>query len=251
MVFNLLGWGGVTLPLLEIIMFDVSILKNRLSISDMLAFNKLRKEQAAADPDAFNHFGVLLFCGLQGSGKSLSAFDLIYRLCNEKPDVVIISNVDISFHDYIKYEGIETILQTDNGTKGIILFLDEIANQFPSALSKEISSDWFTITNMLRKRRLLIIGTTPVFSRIGKPFREQFEYVCLCSQKMNGLLQENYWFRCNVESTIIGDSDEENTHNMQLVKTHRFSITPDIVSRYDTNEVVNVIKSIDRRERRA
>ena len=230
-------------------MFNHSILNNKFNIGDMFAFSKYRREQWDNDPDMFNSFGVLLFCGLQGSGKSLSAFDLIYNVCQKKPDVVIISNVEISFHDYIKYEGIETVLNTDNGTKGIILFLDEIANQFPSAMSKDISSDWFTITNMLRKRRMLIIGTTPVFSRISKPFREQFEYVCLCSQKLGGLIQDNYWYRCNVEQTIIGDSDLENTHNMQLVKHHWFTISKRNVQRYDTSEVVNVVKSHDRDSR--
>lgn len=232
-------------------MFNHKVLSNKLNIFDLVDFNNYRKAERAKDPLQFTMFGVLLFCGLQGSGKSLSAFDLIYNLCVDFPDVVIISNVNIGFHDYIKYEGIETVLNTDNGTKGIILFLDEIANQFPSSMSKEISSDWFTITNMLRKRRLLIIGTTPVFSRISKPFREQFEYVCLCRQSFNGLIQDNYWFRCNVESTIIGDGDEENTHNMQLVKHHWFTISKDIVSRYDTTEVVSVVKSGDRNARKA
>lgn len=217
----------------------------------MFSFSRYRREQWDNDPDQFNSFGVILFCGLQGSGKSLSAFDLIYNVIQKKPDVIIISNVNIGFHDYIPYKGIDTVLNTDNGTKGIILFLDEIANQFPSAMSKEISSDWFTITNMLRKRRMLIIGTTPVFSRISKPFREQFEYVCLCNQRFKGLIQDNYWYRCNVETTIIGDGDEENTHNMELVKHHWFTISKSNVCRYDTTEVVNVVKSRDRDSRRS
>ena len=227
-------------------MFNHTILENKLSLSDMFNFSKFRKEQWDSDPDMFNSFGVILFCGLQGSGKSLSAFDLIYNITKKKPDIVIISNVNISFHEYIPYNGIDTVLNTDNGTKGIILFLDEIANQVPSAMSKDISSDWFTITNMLRKRRMLIIGTTPVFSRISKPFRVQFEYVCLCNQRFRGLIQDNYWYRCNVENTIIGDGDSENTHNMQLVKHNWFTISKSSVTRYDTSEVVNVIKSSDR-----
>lgn len=232
-------------------MFSQKLLKSRLSVSDALSFEKFRREEFQKDPEQFTYFGIILFCGLQGSGKSLSAFDLIYHVIKEKPDVKIISNVNIGFADYIEYKGIDTVLNCDNGTKGVILFLDEIANQFPSAMSKEISSDWFTITNMMRKRRLLIIGTTPVFSRISKPFREQFEYVVLCQQKFFGLIQDNYWYRCNVESTIIGDSDEENTHNMQYVKHHWFTISKKHVTRYDTSEVVGVVKSSDRNARRA
>lgn len=231
-------------------MFNTCILENSFSIPKMFAFNRYRNEQFAKDPDQFTSFGTIIFCGLQGSGKSLSAFQLIETIVKMRPLVKIISNVNIGFHDYIPYEGIETVIATNNGTKGIILFLDEIGNQFPSSLSKDISADWFTITNMQRKRRLLIIGTTPVFSRLAKPFREQFEYACLCTQKFNGLIQDNYWFKCNVESTIIGDSDEENTHNMELVKHHYFAIDIKDVTRYDTSEIVGVVKSTDREERR-
>lgn len=231
-------------------MFNTGLLESKLSVPDMYRFSVHRKREFEKDPEQFMSFGTIIFCGLQGSGKSLSAFQLIRQICDNKPNVKIISNVGISFHDYIQYEGIDTVLNTNNGTKGIILFLDEIGNQFPSAMSKEISADWFTITNMQRKRRLLIIGTTPVFSRLAKPFREQFEYACLCTQKFNGLVQDNYWFKCNVESTIIGDSDEENTHNMELVKHHYFSISVEDITRYDTTEIVGVVKSKDRDERK-
>ena len=183
-------------------MFDCRIAKSGFSIKGCIDFVIKRNKDVAENPDRFNQFGIILFCGLQGSGKSLSAFRLIESLCNEKPDLAIVSNVSLSFHDVVEYNGIQTVFDvTENqGDKGTILFLDEIANQFPSTLSKEISDDWFTITNMMRKRRLLIIGTTPVFSRLTKAFREQFEYVCVCEQRLNGLIQNNYWYRCNVDT---------------------------------------------------
>lgn len=232
-------------------MFDCKIAKNGLNIVGMFDFVKMRNRDILEHPERFNLHGILLFCGLQGSGKSLSAFRLINTICELKDDIAIISNVGLSFHNVYPYNGIQTVFDvTENqGDRGTILFLDEIANQFPSTISKEISDDWLTITNMMRKRRLLIIGTTPVFSRLVKPFREQFEYVCVCEQKFGGLFQSNHWYRCNVETTVLGDSDQENTHNMQEVKHQFFLITRDDVSRYDTNEIVRVVKSRDRRER--
>ena len=64
-------------------------------MTDIFSFSKFRKEQWESDPDQFMSYGVILFCGLQGSGKSLSAFDLIYNVVQKKPNVQIISNVDI------------------------------------------------------------------------------------------------------------------------------------------------------------
>lgn len=232
-------------------MFDCKIAKNGFNVAGLFDFISMRNKDIREHPERFNLHGILLFCGLQGSGKSLSAFRLINNICELKEDIAIISNVGLSFHEVYPYNGIQTVFDVteEQGDRGTILFLDEIANQFPSTISKEISDDWLTITNMMRKRRLLIIGTTPVFSRLVKPFREQFEYVCVCEQKFAGMLQSNHWFRCNVETTVLGDSDQENTHNMQEVKHQFFLITRDDVSRYDTNEIVRVVKSRDRRER--
>ena len=232
-------------------MFDCRIANNGFSLFGSFGFMKQRRDDIKAHPERFNSHGIILFCGLQGSGKSLTAFRLINRLYQEKNDLQIIANVGLSFADVVPYNGLQTVLDVtaEQGQRGTILFLDEIANQFPSTISKEISDDWLTITNMMRKRRLLIIGTTPVFSRLVKPFREQFEYVCVCSQKFGGLVQSNIWYRCNVETTVLGDSDQENTHNMEIAKRQIFLITPDDVNRYDTAEIVRVVKSSDRRAR--
>ena len=171
-------------------MFDCRIANNGFSLFGSFGFMKQRRDDIKAHPERFNSHGIILFCGLQGSGKSLTAFRLINRLYQEKNDLQIIANVGLSFADVVPYNGLQTVLDVtaEQGQRGTILFLDEIANQFPSTISKEISDDWLTITNMMRKRRLLIIGTTPVFSRLVKPFREQSPY-CVYFLGLNLLIQ--------------------------------------------------------------
>lgn len=233
-------------------MFDVSIAKSHFSLFDMVRTRRYKKQEIIDHPDRFYSFGVILICGELGSGKSLTAHRLIKEFLTEKPDILVCSNVRIPFAEkFVAYTGLNDFKRIDNDDKGIILFIDEIMNQFPSTLSKDISDEWITLLALLRKKRVLIIGTGPMFSRIAKPFRETFEYVCLCDSffgKYGALIQSNRWYKCNVESKIIGDSDKENTFNMQEVKHQVFTIQVDDLTRYDTSELVKVVHSDDRKK---
>lgn len=235
-------------------MFDVDIAKSHFSIFDMFRTNKFKKLDMVNNPDRFYSFGVILLCGELGSGKSLTAHRLIQDFLKEKPDIMVCSNVDLPFAEkFVRYTGLNDFKEIDNGDRGIILFIDEIMNQFPSTLSKDISDEWITLLALLRKKRCLIIGTGPMFSRIAKPFRETFEYVCLCDSffgRYGALIQNNYWFKCNVESKIIGTGDQENTFNMKMVKHQVFTIQVEDLTRYNTGELVQVVKSTDRKGRK-
>lgn len=234
-------------------MFDVKIAKSHLSLFDMVRTNRYKKKEIKEHPDRFYSFGVILICGELGSGKSLTAHRLIKQFLDYKEDILICANVDLPFASkFVRYQGLEHFKKLDNEDKGIILFLDEIMNQFPSTLSKDISDEWITLLALLRKKRVLIIGTGPMFSRIAKPFRETFEYVCLCDSffgRWGALIQSNYWYKCNVESKIIGNGDQENTFNMQEVKHQLFTIQVDDLMRYNSAELVEVVKSDDRKGR--
>lgn len=191
--------------------------------------------------DDFLSFGTLLFCGEMGSGKSLSAHKMVAYLKSVKPDLLVISNIDLYYCDYVRYESVDTIRNADNGRSGIILFIDEIQNQFPSIDSKSIAKDFVEICSFLRKYRILIIGTAPIFSRIAKPFRESFEVVCFCDNCLFGLIQHNQYYKCNVETKALGDGTEENIHNMRLLYNHYFSRKVDDFKRYNTYEAVKVV----------
>lgn len=235
-------------------MFDVKIAKSHFSLFDLFRTNRYKKKDIIDNPDRFYSFGVILICGELGSGKSLTAHRLIKEFLDNKSDILVCANVDLPFaENFHRYKGLDDFKRLDNGDKGIILFLDEIMNQFPSTLSKDISDEWITLLALLRKKRCLIIGTGPMFSRIAKPFRETFEYVCLCDSffgRYGALIQSNHWYKCNVESKIIGDSDKENTFNMQEVKHQIFTIQVDDLMRYNSSELVEVVKSDDRKGRK-
>lgn len=47
-------------------------------------------------PGYFRPEGLLVFCGEQGSGKTLSAVQYVKRLCEEYPRAILCTNVQIS-----------------------------------------------------------------------------------------------------------------------------------------------------------
>ena len=46
-------------------------------------------------PDYFRPEGLLIFCGAQGSGKTLSAVQYVKKLCKEYPKAILCTNVEI------------------------------------------------------------------------------------------------------------------------------------------------------------
>lgn len=212
-----------------------------INIIDSWKTWKFQRDYLKNNPDMFLSFGTLLFCGEMGSGKSLSAHRMIAYLKSIKPDLLIISNVDLWYCDFVKYQNVDTIRNSNNGDSGIILFFDEIQNQFPSIDSKSIAKDFVEICSFLRKYRMLVVGTAPIFSRIAKPFRESFEVVCFCDNCIFSLVQHNQYYKCNVETKALGDGTEENIHNMKLLYNHYFSRKVSDFKRYNTFEAVKVI----------
>lgn len=94
------------------------------------------------------------------------------------------------FDRILPYEGVQSLCSQHNGYDGMIFLIDEIHLEYNSLESKGIPSSVFTEISQLRKQRILIVGTSQVFSRIAKPFREQINTIVSC-RCLFGRLQIN------------------------------------------------------------
>lgn len=165
--------------------------KNPFNVFSVTSHNlKFRK----AHPEYFDPEGLLIFCGEQGSGKTLSAVQYVRKLCEAYPDAILCSNVHISDLPIatcvIEYDGLDCIKNLENGYAGVIYLIDEIQLEFNSLESKNIDIEIMVEVAQQRKQRKHIVGTTQVYGRLAKPFREQIRNVVLC-QNFFKILQWN------------------------------------------------------------
>lgn len=124
------------------------------------------------DPDTFDIYGVHIFCGEQGSGKTMAALHFIKCILERNPCAKLASNIHLNFQDG-KIEDWTQILKYNNGVEGQIIFLDEIQNWFASNESKNFPPSMLSEITQQRKQRKIVVGTSQVFTRVSKPIREQ------------------------------------------------------------------------------
>lgn len=107
------------------------------------------------------------------------------KLCCEYPSAVLCTNVQISglppTTTVIEYNGLDCLKNLENGYYGVIYLIDEIHLEFNSLESKNIDIEVMIEVSQQRKQRKHIIGTSQVYGRLAKPFREQIRNVVLCS----------------------------------------------------------------------
>lgn len=147
---------------------------------------------ARNNPDYFYPSGIWVFCGPQGSGKTLSAVQCLQKMCKQYPKAKVVTNLDVEGinNEIIVFEDYEQLKTLDNGIEGIIFFLDELHVLWNSLESKEIPVSEMACFCQMRKNRRVIIGTSQVYGRIAKPIREQLQYAINC-KNFFGLIQVN------------------------------------------------------------
>ena len=147
---------------------------------------------ARDNPDYFYPAGIWVFCGPQGSGKTLSAIQCLKKVCKEYPKAIVCSNLEIRGieNKVIPFVSYVQLRNLSNGIEGIIFFLDELHILWNSLESKDIPISEMACFCQMRKDRRVIIGTSQVYSRIAKPIREQLQYAVDCRNYFK-LLQVN------------------------------------------------------------
>lgn len=204
-------------------------LKGSLNPKHVIATIKHNILFARNNPDYFYPDGIWVFCGPQGSGKTLSAVQCLQRVCKEYPKAIVVTNLEVSGIDnfIIPFENYEQLRDLDNGIYGLIFFLDELHVLWNSLESKDIPVSEMACFCQMRKNRRVIIGTSQVYSRIAKPIREQLKFAIDC-RNFFGLLQMN---------TVLdpAESVEKNgVMEAKVVGRHFWFHRPELYKSYDT-----------------
>lgn len=201
---------------------------NPLNIINSIKFNIEFKK---LHPEYFDPEGILIFCGSQGSGKTLSSVQYVKNVCKAYPQCILCTNVDIvglpESTQVIEYDGLDCLKNIENGYAGVLYFIDEIHLELNSLESKNIDMDTITELSQQRKQRKHIVGTSQVYMRMAKPLREQVKDIVLC---------KNYfrYIQCNKLINGFESTEQDGKLVADIVRTLFWFHTPKLYGSYDT-----------------
>lgn len=166
----------------------------------------------ARDKDAFRVSGTQVYCGRQGSGKTISAVRHLIEIKNRYPKAIVVTNLELNVPwEYTRFstasELMELLTSVENGKFGVVYLIDEIHTYFNSVESKGIPPYVFTEISQQRKQRKTIIGTSQLFLRIAKPFREQCDNMISC----------NTWFGVFTRNRVYDGMTLEQDYDGSLI----------------------------------
>ena len=125
--------------------------------------------------DYFDVCGLHMFCGEQGSGKTITMVELILRLQKKYPKARTITNFGLKTETTVLKKW-EMLLDYVNGHYGVIVGIDEIQNWFKSG-HNTLPDGMLEVVTQNRKNRRILLCTAQVFTRVSKGIREQVSLV--------------------------------------------------------------------------
>lgn len=184
----------------------------------------------------FDMYGVRVFCGRQGSGKTVSLCWYLHMIKKKYPDVLIYTNFAFDLADG-RLDSLNDLLFYRNGDKGIIFAIDELQNEFSSKASRDFPETLLSTITMQRKQKICILATTQVFSRLAKPLREQCFQVIECRTffrrwtRMRGYDADDY-------NMLIDNPDPKKRFKLHKNFKKSFIQSDKLRNSYDTYEVI-------------
>lgn len=132
------------------------------------------------DPSYFAEDGIIIFTGMQGSGKTVALVEQSLNWQAEYPRCKCISNLGYKYADN-ELSHWTQLLNYNNGIYGVLVQMDETQNWFSSNQSKDFPVEMLETVTQNRKNRRVILGTAQSFNRLSKPLREQTKEVRKCA----------------------------------------------------------------------
>ncbi len=192
-------------------------------------------DKLTIDPNTFQEYGLHLVCGEQGSGKTTTCAYLARRMKYIYPKLRVVTNFNCSIQDDSLDTWQKLTLDT-NGIYGELDIIDEIQNWFSSGASRNFPPDMLTIVTQQRKVRRCILATSQVFTRIGKPLREN-TYLMYYPFTVAGCLTFVRVYRPQLDS-------EGNLVSKQLKKVFFFVHDEELRNMFDSYKTIcNLSKS--------
>lgn len=198
----------------------------------------------------FNLYGLTIFCGRQGGGKTISMVEYLDRMKDKYPDCKIVTNFnyirqDMPFTDWRQFTEVR------NGLDGVIFAIDELQNEYNSNNWQDFPEELLSTVTMQRKQRIKIVATSQVFTRVVKQLREQCYEVVECKTIL-GRWTRQKCFDADDYNAIVDNLSPERKFKTRKKWKYSFIQSNNIRALFDSYAVVDSIKNkeyIKRNER--
>ena len=144
----------------------------------------------------FNYFGITMFVGMFGKGKTLSMVRKARQIYAQYGDSVgFISNIElkgIPYEPLISFEQICNLGEQENNRKGTIVLIDEVSSVLSHRNYAKFPIEMLNVLTQQRKKRVYIMCTAQRFFMVDKLFRAITTYVVDCDKYWR--FQRNKYF---------------------------------------------------------
>lgn len=198
-----------------------------------ICLKKAQKEQGTLP---FGHYGVKMFCGRQGAGKTVGLVWYLEKIREEYPKCQIYTNFDY-LHETGSLQSLNDLLTVRNGMDGVVFAIDELQNEFSNAVSKDFPETLLSTITMQRKQRICILASSQVFSRVAKPLREQCYEVIECNTIAHRWTRLKAFDAADYNK-VVDNPNPEAKFKLPKVWKDSFVQTDKLRALYDTYKVV-------------
>ncbi len=124
------------------------------------------------EADFFPYQGLIVYCGRQGHGKTVSMVHDMMQIQKEYPRCKVMTNFAYTKEDK-ELKHWKPLIKYKNGHFGVVACLDELQNWFSSNQSKNFPPEMLQVITQNRKNRRVIFGTAQNFYLLAKAIRSQ------------------------------------------------------------------------------
>lgn len=216
-----------------------------------IAFNQLLGFIILKVIDIFNYFykkeykvfkgyGLHIYCGLFGSGKTSSMVYDAYRQAKKYPQLTILTNMELmNFPYYTNIIPLENYKQIIDAPANTLILIDEISTVFNSRDWKTdgIPASLLGTILQVRKQNKMLYGTAQRLQHVDSLIRQVTQTVKECSC---------YGGRWNIVKVFDGLDYDNTIGNTQITgrikRMYGFLQTNKVRNLYDTRELVERMK---------
>lgn len=227
---------------LNIPKFNMPILKFLFMLIDLIRWKIHDLIIHIINGKTFNLYGVTVYCGRQGSGKTIGVVEKVEKIKNRYPECIICTNIDYIKQDLPLTSWLQ-LLFLRNGDKGVVFVIDEVQNQgldwskFPDELLR--------VVTMQRKQKIKIFLTAQVYKNVVIQLRRQCFDVVECKTFFSRWTRHKC-YDADEYNNIVDFSTPEK--RMKLHKKWKYSFIQNNHLRklYNTNQVVDTLTDFDK-----